>query len=143
MDVSAQRAAIVAEASSWLRTPYHHQGFMKGVGVDCAFLLSKVYSAVGLVPDIDPRPYPPDWHMHRDAERYLGWVEKYAHEVQVALPGDVIVYKFGRCYAHGGVVVEWPIIVHAYRKVGCTTSRYDECDLANRPFKLYSLFDEG
>jgi cell wall-associated NlpC family hydrolase len=142
MDIVAQRAAVVTEAVSWLCTPYHHQGFLKGVGVDCAFLLVKVYAAVGLVPDLDPRPYPPDWHMHRDAERYLGWVERYAHEVEAALPGDVIVYKFGRCYAHGGIVVGWPDVVHAYRSIGCTRSRYDEGVLAERPFKLYSLFNE-
>ena len=32
------RARIVAEAMTWLGTPYHHRGKLKGIGVDCAQL---------------------------------------------------------------------------------------------------------
>ena len=39
-----QRDLIVEETKSWLRTPYHHQGAIKGVGVDCAMILIKVFS---------------------------------------------------------------------------------------------------
>ena len=31
----AQRLAVVAEAESWLGTPYHHEARIKGHGVDC------------------------------------------------------------------------------------------------------------
>ena len=31
-----EQAQIVAEARTWLGTPFHHQGRLKGVGVDCA-----------------------------------------------------------------------------------------------------------
>lgn len=34
----------VAEAITWLGTPYHHQGRVKGVGVDCGTLLCEVYA---------------------------------------------------------------------------------------------------
>ena len=27
---------VVREAKTWLGTPFHHQGRLKGVGVDCA-----------------------------------------------------------------------------------------------------------
>ena len=30
---------IVTEARTWVRTPYHHQARLKGVGVDCAGLV--------------------------------------------------------------------------------------------------------
>lgn len=33
----------VAEALTWLGTPYHQQGRVKGVGVDCGTLLCEVY----------------------------------------------------------------------------------------------------
>ena len=39
----AQRAAVVAEARSWIGTPYHHAADVKGHGVDCAMLLIRVY----------------------------------------------------------------------------------------------------
>ena len=44
-----QRAAVVAAARSWIGTPYHHAADVKGVGVDCAMLLVRVYSDLGLI----------------------------------------------------------------------------------------------
>lgn len=122
------RQQIVTEARRWLGTPYHHQGQVMGAGVDCAFLLIRVYHAVGLIPDIDPRPYPPDWHLHRDAERYLGWVRLYAHPVEVPQPGDIALFRFGRCISHGAIVISWPQILHAYRGEGCVLA-----DVARNP----------
>lgn len=36
-----QRAAVIAEAESWLSTPYHHEARIKGHGVDCAQILDE------------------------------------------------------------------------------------------------------
>ena len=109
-----QQTMVVEEAKTWLGTPYHHQAGIKGVGVDCAMILVRVYYAAGLIPEIDPRPYPHDWHIHRDAERYLGWVDQYAEKVDSPEPGDIAMFQFGRCVAHGAIVVEWPLIIHAH-----------------------------
>ena len=68
-----QRAAVVAEARSWIGTPYHHAADVKGHGVDCALLLVRVYCDLGLVEPFDPRPYTRDWFLHRSEERYLGF----------------------------------------------------------------------
>lgn len=81
-------------------------------------LLCEVYHAAGLVPFIDPTPYPPDWHLHRSEERYLGWVAEYADKVEMSQPGDVALYRFGRTISHGAIVVAWPTIIHAYRGEG-------------------------
>jgi cell wall-associated NlpC family hydrolase len=110
-----QRDLIVEETRSWLRTPYHHQGAIKGAGVDCAMILIKVFNNLGLMPDIDPRPYPPDWHLHRDEERYLGWVKEYSEKVEIPLPGDIALFRFGKCISHGAIVIDYPIIIHAVR----------------------------
>lgn len=109
-----QQRAVVQEAQSWLGTPYHHHGDIKGAGVDCAMILVRVFHAAGLTPDIDPRPYPPDWHMHRDAERYLGWLAQYADPVDLPQAGDVAMFQFGRCVAHGAIVTAWPLVIHAH-----------------------------
>lgn len=109
------RAAIVAEARTWLRTPYHHRARVKGAGVDCAMLLAEVYERVGLIPHVSPLPYPMDWHLHRGEERYLKWVEQYAGSVSQPLPGDIALWRFGRCFSHGAIVVEWPMVIHAIR----------------------------
>ena len=128
----AMQEAVVAEARSWLRTPYHHQGRIKGVGVDCAMLLCEVYHAVGLIPYIDPRPYPPDWHLHRGQERYLQWVSEYADAVESAEPGDVALYQFGRTKSHGAIVISWPTVVHSYRGEGCVLADGTQAKLEGR-----------
>lgn len=139
-----QREAVVAEARTWLRTPYHHQGRLKGVGVDCAMLLCDVYHAVGLIPHLDPRPYPPDWHLHRSTERYLGWVEQYAGSVEAPQPGDIALWRFGRCFAHGAIVEAWPLVIHAVmRERICTrTDALINPYLSRREVRFYSLWTE-
>ena len=42
-----ERRAIVREARSWVRTPYHPQGDIKGIGVDCGMLWSASLSIPG------------------------------------------------------------------------------------------------
>lgn len=115
-----QRGLVIHEAHSWLNTPYHHAAFVKGPqgGVDCAFFLVCVYSTVGVIPWIDPRPYPRDWHMHRDEERYLGWVRQYCEQVDTPEPGDLVVYRYGRTFSHGAIVVDWPQMIHSYANLG-------------------------
>ncbi len=48
------RAAVVAEAHRWLRTPYHKHGRVLGAGVDCSMLLAEVFEAAGAIPHVDP-----------------------------------------------------------------------------------------
>lgn len=119
-DVSAQRDAVVAAARAWIGTPYHHMADIKGVGVDCAMLLVRVYCDLGLVERFDPRPYTQDWMMHRNEERYLGFLLKRARMVETPGMGDVVLFRIGRCFAHGGIVVkaEPLTIVHAFMPAG-------------------------
>ncbi len=111
-----QRAAVITEARSWVGTPYHNCADIKGVGVDCGMLLVRVFVDSGLCPPFDPRPYPIDWHLHRSDERYLGFIFDHGCEVAEPQPGDVMVLRYGRSYAHGGVVTRAkPLtIVHAF-----------------------------
>lgn len=113
---------IVREAKRWLDTPYHHAGDVLGAGVDCAMLLVRVFCDSGLVPPFDPRPYPPDWHLHRSAERFLGWIAQFAERAESPQPGDVALFKFGRCVSHGGIVETIepePVMIHADLESGC------------------------
>ena len=43
------RDAVVAEARTWLDTPFRHQGRLKGVGVDCLGIIVEVGKAIGAV----------------------------------------------------------------------------------------------
>ena len=113
---------IVAETRRWIGTPYHHAADILGTGVDCAMLPVRVFTALGLLPaDLEPRPYPPDWHLHRSDEKYLGWVEQYGVKVDEPQTGDLALFKFGRCLSHGGIVdqiIPEITMIHADRDAG-------------------------
>jgi hypothetical protein len=112
-----QRRQVVRETQSWIETPYHPQGDIKGTGVDCGMLLVRVFVDTGLCEPFDPRPYADDWYLHRSEERYLGFIFDRTKEVAAPQPGDVMVVRYGRCYAHGAVVTDAsPLtIVHAFQ----------------------------
>ena len=118
----AERAMVVAEARSWIGTPYHHAADIKGKngGADCAMLLVRVYCDLGLVEKFDPRPYTRDWFLHRNEERYLGFLLARSREVCTPLEGDIVLFRFGRCFAHAGIVSKAdPLtIVHAFSHAG-------------------------
>jgi NlpC/P60 family putative phage cell wall peptidase len=114
------RAAILAEAHSWLRTPYRNCANVKGAGVDCAMLLVEVYRQPRgpVPPDFDPRPYSPEWYLHRTEELYLFGIERYAKRVTQPQPGDVAVYRFGYAASHGAIIVDDNYIIHAHKLPG-------------------------
>lgn len=116
----AQRLAVIAEARTWIRTPHVDMARVKGAGVDCAMLPAEAYFACGLIPQQEVEYYPGDWHLHRGAERYLERVKRYAHEVAAPLPGDLVLYRYARAFAHGGIITGWPSIIHALKGVGVT-----------------------
>ena len=141
-----QRSQVIFEARSWLGTPYHHAADVKGAGVDCAMILVRVFCDLGLVEPFDPRPYTRDWFLHQSEERYMGHLFARAHEVAEPLPGDVMLIKVGRCFAHGGIVVKAdPLtIVHAFaptRQV--VEDEIRRCpDIAEKPRKFFSYWGE-
>lgn len=104
MDDSCGRESVVAAARDWIGTPYHHMADVKGVGCDCAMLLVRVFCDLGIVEAFDPRPYTRDWMLHRDEERYLGFLLGRSSEVAAPQPGDVAVFRVGRCFSHAGIV---------------------------------------
>lgn len=116
-DIKA-RTDVVAEAISWLRTPYHHKGRIKGAqgGVDCAMLLAEVYAKCGVIKPLEDVEYPPDWMLHRGLERYMETVQSCCYEIPAPMVGDIVLYRVGRCFAHGGIVVQWPLIIHAFSR---------------------------
>lgn len=139
-----ERQAVVTEAASWLGTPYHHMGRVKGAGVDCAMLPAEVYAAVGLIPYLDIAYYPADWHLHRSGERYLAYVLQFADEIteeQVG-PGDLVLWRYGRAFAHGAIVTDWDNCIHAavHGRVQRVTVSQDEA-LSARPHRFFSFWE--
>ena len=160
--MEAERRLIVTIASSWLGTPYHHMGRIKGVGADCAMFPLEVYREAGLLPEFEIPFYPQDWHLHRSEELYLDIVERYAIEnteppavaggaltnapaagytpAGSAKPGAFVLYQFGRTWSHGAIVIEWPLIIHAVVQHGVILSDGEkEGMLVGRKRRFFSL----
>ena len=138
-----KRGEIVSEALTWVGTPYHHMGKVKGAGVDCGQILISVYSSVGLIEDYETDYYPFDWALHRSEEKYLENIMRYAQPTNNPKVGDIAVYKFGRCVSHSGIIINEREIVHAWLKAKqVTISRMDEGELNGRLHGYYTLFKE-
>lgn len=147
------RAAIVREALTWIGTPFRDCADVKGRNgaVDCAMLLVRCYVDTGRIAPFDPRPYPPRWHLHRDEERFLGFIEKLGG-VRIDKPklADIVVFQFGRCFSHGGVIVNATDVVHSYYAAGqVLISSLDDPVLKNvslgarnfpRPRRFYDVY---
>ena len=124
---SIERHAVVREAESWIGTPFHHMGRIKGRngGVDCAYSCAMIYHAAlpDRVPALAFGYYAPGWNLSKRGaapERYLATVTAMpgVREVQEPLPGDLALFHWGLAWAHGAVVVGWPHIIHADMNAG-------------------------
>jgi cell wall-associated NlpC family hydrolase len=149
-----RRKQVIAAAETWLGTPYHHMGRLKGVGCDCLTLLAAVYHEAGIVPAIEIPFYPPDWHLHRSIERYVEGLREYAREVDPIEipgsslgtgtgPGNIALFRFGRCFAHGAVVVEWPHLIHAWNGLGVVRGDASKPNLLGRDARFFDPFGEA
>lgn len=114
------RKAVLKAALGWCRTPYHHEGKVKGAGVDCLNLIYVAYLEAGLVEPIRFPHYSTQWHLNRGDETFLEGLMQWAKEVDTPKPGDVVLYKWGRTFSHGGLIGEagWPQIIHASAEAG-------------------------
>lgn len=123
------RESIVAEAQSFIGTPYRVGALVKGGGVDCASFLYLVAKNCGLLTEEFELYYPADWWMHTSDERYLlramrhgqKMLESVGYPTFQALPGDVILGRVvgSKVYNHGGIVTKWPKIIHAISPEVC------------------------
>lgn len=121
-----ERERAVAEIRSWLETPYIKGGRVKGVGVDCVTLIAEAAIACGMVrrEDLGELPvYSHDWWCHKVDDLYLLRLLRHAAKVAEGRtyittnrePGNLVLAKVqnSRVFNHGGVITDWPKIVHA------------------------------
>jgi NlpC/P60 family putative phage cell wall peptidase len=112
------RQQIIAEARSWIGTPYRHQASLKGVGCDCLGLVRGVWRA--LIGDEPQRPpaYSRDWAEAARAETLAQAAR--AHLVEIApaefLPGDVLLFRYRERYPakHAAIASAADLMVHAH-----------------------------
>ena len=81
-----RRDAVIAEARSWIGTPFHDCAQVKGHGVDCAQFIAAVYTATGTVPPFDIEPYSPQFMLHRSEPLFENYVRRFARELKAHQP---------------------------------------------------------
>lgn len=92
---SSHSSHIVAEARSWIGTPYRHQASLRGVGCDCLGLLRGVWrNVMGAEPELPP-PYSPDW-AEAGADTLVAAARRHLIEIDVAVfeAGDVLLFRW-------------------------------------------------
>lgn len=139
-----QRELVAEKAREWIGTPYHHRARVLGHGVDCAQLPAAVYHSAGIIPLLS-MDYATDWHLHHSEELYIDGVVRWAHEIEPeqAGLGDLIIWKFGRTFSHGGIVADRDVrsVIHAKIDLGVELSSIitDE-ELRVRPRRYFSVW---
>jgi NlpC/P60 family putative phage cell wall peptidase len=118
------RAAIVAEARSWIDTPYRHQASLKGAGADCLGLIRGVYRAFYGSEKEPIAPYSPNWAEETGQETLRDAARRHLVEIDAApfrdgaplQEGDVILIRVkDRGPAkHAAIVSGADSIIHAY-----------------------------
>lgn len=150
-----QRVALVKSARLWIRTPFHHRSAVLGHGIDCAHLLLEAHVGAGLADRFAVEAYPHDWHMHRNEERFLATLESYLGRVGDSeesirdrgddfrvLPGNVLIWRFGRTFSHGAIAAQWPNIIHASFPAGCCLEESVMGGiLEEKPMRVYSFWN--
>jgi len=106
------RAEIIAEARTWRRTPWRHQGRLKGIACDCVGFIVGVPVALGIFPcgfDINGYPREGDWQRMRSVlDNYLDRVE-----LRKMTGGDVLWLRVGRIPQHLAIFTFDGTIIHA------------------------------
>lgn len=108
--MSVTREQVVAAARNWLGTPFHHQGRLNGVGVDCAGVVICVAAELGLTAfDVDGYGHRPD---SRELEQ-LCHAQMRRIPVDSARPGDVLLFEIDRQPQHLAFLTDAGML-HAY-----------------------------
>ena len=110
------RAEIVAEARTWLGTPYQHQASLKGAGCDCLGLVRGLWRALyGEEPEAVPA-YRPDWAVLEGREVLLEAAQRRLRPVSAARPGDVLLFRMaaGAPVKHAAIASGEDRMIHAY-----------------------------
>ena len=109
---------IVEEAIKWKGVKYQHRSTTKQ-GCDCTGLVVGVMQALGYMKNYEMRNYPSDWNLHSMADNYiLEEIKRFADRVVDMKSGDIILFRFGKCIAHAGILLENRLFIHNHKNAG-------------------------
>lgn len=111
---AAAQAAFIAEACSWLGTPFRHgTASVKGSygGVDCVGLCIAVHVECGACEPFTCERLPLDWHHHHDRSAIMDFLHQpsvrerllIVHPEDGLLNGDMVAIQTDKCVHHLGL----------------------------------------
>lgn len=110
------RTQFCSVVKMWIGVQYEHRGITRN-GCDCTGLIIGTLKEMGYLKNYKLRSYPPDWNLHAKADNYIvEEVKRVADKVMSPEIGDLVLFHFGRCVAHIGVIIENGLFVHCHRK---------------------------
>lgn len=125
--MTPHQRTIVAEARSWVGTPFHHQSSIKHVGADCLGVLRGVWRSIhGQEPCVIPS-YAATWDEVSKTEtlwRHLGRI-LCPIPLNSACSGDVVLFRMreGAVAKHIGILSQTHVsFIHAYGGHGVVES---------------------
>lgn len=154
-DEADGRTAFIAEALSWIGTPFADKCRIKGRNgcADCVNLPAEAAFGIGLLPRVEIPDYPPRWMLRKsEPEWLLDFLTDMLGMQETAdpKPGDLHAYQFGWKFSHLAIRSSPSEIVHAYAATHMViVSRIDEPLLTHiplgksllpRPVKYFDLW---
>lgn len=115
-------------AKSYIGTPHHNGGNVKGAGLDCCTLVTSIYREIGLADIPVNFGYSGDWYCRCNCEELmLPYLEKYFSRVDILNPGDVVSYAWGRSkYAHLSLYLEQGQVIHCSADDGTVITDFND-----------------
>lgn len=141
-----QRQKIVAIARTWLGTPFVEAVGLKRCGVDCGYLLARVYEEAGIWAPRQEPYYQVKFYLQSDSEdTFLKlMLDRGAHEISESaiLPGDFVFYnRLNKRISHAGLIESWPdTIINSIDPPGVICSSDNEGFLRRCKRRFFSAF---
>lgn len=110
------RDAIVAEARSWIGTPFHWEASVKGVGCDCKGLVAGVARELGLMEAESAFARATAYHRAIDAAYLRRGLEALFDWVEQPEPGDILLLRVAGKAQHLAILTEPGRMIHTYGK---------------------------
>nr|WP_320142791.1 NlpC/P60 family protein [uncultured Cohaesibacter sp.] len=119
VDVNA--SMIIAEALSWIGTPYKHQACCKNAGCDCLGLIRGVYAAFWPEPE-QPPAYSPSWAAANSEETLVNAARRYLVPVDLnkRSRANILLFRYKRGFPakHAGILIDESHFLHAQDGAG-------------------------
>ena len=126
-----------------LKVQYEHRGTTRN-GCDCTGLIIGALREMDYLRDYKLRNYPLDWNLHAKADDYITEeVERFADKVEEPYMGDLVLFYFGKCIAHVGVIIENGLFIHCHQAARkCTASSLWNSQWTKRISGFYRLNED-